>query len=329
MELNTKTVACVTFALLACLTSPLASAQGFESFNQSSFARVAALPPLGQGAVVPRGESVNSATLDWSNEIFLRNGAGESLLLDGETQRLAMRYRGGIAPLVGLALDWSLEVPVLFTGGGVLDSAIENWHRTFGQPNSNRGDLPRDNYRIRYVRNGVTLVDRSKGTSGLGDIRLGLGLALSPRWTLRGLAQLPTGDDDRLTGGHYGGALWLDYSLPLSESRRAALLLSGGLSAQSTNGPLGDIQQPVTGVAGVVLVLPIYGALDGVVQVNAHSKLYKDSNLGALSRASAPLNFGLRLPYQRFVFDVAVVEDASVNASPDLGLLFSVKVKAY
>ncbi len=319
----------IALALLVCLAAPRVLAQGFESYNQSSFARAAALPGLGQGAVVPRGESINSVNLDWSNEFFLRSNAHESLTQDSETQRVTLRYRAGIEPVRGHAMEWSLELPLLFTGGGVLDALIENWHSAFGLPNANRSDVPRDQYHLRYVRDGVTLIDRSQGGSGLGDAQLGLGLALSQRWTLRGMAKLPTGDADKLTGGHYGGALWLDYSLPLTASRRAALLLSGGVSAQSTNGPLSGLQQPLSGLAGVVLILPIYAALDGVVQVNAHTRLYKDTHLGALSRAAAPLSFGFRLPYQRFIFDFAAVEDASVNASPDFGFFLSVKVKAY
>ena len=317
------------FALAAFALATTAQAQGFETFNQSSVARAAALPGLGQGAVVPRNESINSVTLDWSNEFFVQSNVREDLTLDGESQRVALRYRAGIAPLFGHALEWSLEVPLLFTGGGVMDSGIERWHSTFGLPNANRGDVPQDRYRLRYVRDGVTLLDINKGDSGFADVRLGIGLALSERFTLRGLVQLPTGDKDQLTGGHTGGALWVDYSLPLTESRRAALLLSGGVSAATTDGPLADLQQPVVGLAGAVLIVPIYGALDGVVQVNAHSKLYKNSSLDPLSRVGAPLAFGLRLPYQHFVFDLAVLEDPSVNASPDFGILFGVKVKAY
>lgn len=317
------------FALAAFALATTAQAQGFETFNQSSVARAAALPGLGQGAVVPRNESINSVTLDWSNEFFVQGNAREELTLDGESQRVALRYRAGIAPVFGHALEWSLEVPLLFTGGGVMDSGIESWHDTFGLPNANRGDVPQDRYRLRYVRDGVTLLDINKGDSGFADVRLGLGLALSERFTLRGLLQLPTGDKDQLTGGHTGGALWVDYSLPLTESRRAALLLSGGVSAAATDGPLADLQQPVVGLAGAVLIVPIYGALDGVVQVNAHSKLYKNSSLDPLSRVGAPLAVGFRLPYQHFVFDLAVLEDPSVNASPDFGILFGVKVKAY
>lgn len=310
------------FAFASC-----AGAEGYETFNQSSLARFAALPALGQGAVLPRGSSTRSLGLDWTNEFFVRSNASEDLTLDGESQRLALRYRAGIAPVFGRALEWSLEVPLLFTGGGLLDSPIESWHDTFGLPNANRDEVPQDRYRIRYVRDGATLVDLDQAESGLADVRLGLGVAVTEKLTLRGLVQLPTGDKDQLTGGHLGGALWLDYTLPLSASRRAALLLSGGVSASQTDGPLADVQQPVVALAGAVLILPVYGALDAVVQVNAHSKLYKNSNLQALSRVGAPLAFGLRLPYRQFVFDLAALEDASVNVSPDYGLLFGVKLR--
>ncbi len=317
------------WVLCTLVAAAAAHAEGYESFNAGTLARAAALPALGQGAVLPINTSINSVSLDWSNEYLSRSNAREALLLDGESQRVTMRYRAALAPIADYALEWSLEVPLLFTGGGVLDAGIENWHDTFGLPNGGREEVPQDRYRIRYERDGVALVDLQKGDSGLADARLGLGVALSQRLTLRGLLQLPTGDKDQLTGGNTGAALWLDYSLPLTESRRAALLLSAGVSATTTQGPLGALQRPLVAVGGVVLILPIYGALDGVVQVNAHSKLYKGSSLATLDRAAAPLSFGLRLPFQRFVFDLAVVEDASVNTSPDFGLLFNIKVKAY
>lgn len=316
-------------AVFSLMVAPLAQAEGFETFNQSTLARFAALPTLGQGAVVPAGESVNSIGLDWTNEFVARSAPGETLFLDAESQRYAMRYRAGLAPVFGRAAEWSVEIPVLITGGGVMDAGIEGWHSTFGLPNANRSEFPQDRYRVRYVRNGVTRVDLMQDKTGLGDLRLGGALALAERWTLRTMLQLPTGDRDRLTGGHAGGALWVDYSLPLSESRRGALLLSGGVSGSATGGPLGDYQRPVVGVAGAVLILPIYGALDGLVQVNAHTPLYRDSELGVLSRAGVPLAVGLRLPYKKFVFELAVLEDPSVNVSPDFGFLFGVKVKQF
>lgn len=312
----------VLISAFAVALSPLAQGAGFETFNQSSLARAAALPALGQGAVLKDGVVENSVALDWSNEFFQRSNAREALTVDGESLRLGLRYQRGI----GRDLEWSLELPLLFTGGGVQDSLIENWHSAFGLPNSNRGDAPQDRYRIRYVRDGVTVVDRNKGSNGLGDLRLGAGYALTEQWALRGLVQLPTGSKNKLTGGHVGAALWTDYTLPLSDSGRAQLTLSAGASVAGKDGPLQAQQQQLVGVAGAVLTVPLFGALDGVVQVNGHTKLYKGSTFAPLSKAALPLVFGLRWPWRGMVFDLAVTEDPSVNASPDFGVLFGVKV---
>jgi hypothetical protein len=314
---------------LGLLAAAAVDAEGFETFNQSNLARFAALPSLGQGAVLPAGQSRLGVTLDWTNEFYARSAGEETLRVDGETQRYALRYRAGGPLLAGRATEWSVELPLLTTGGGLMDAAIEGWHDTFGLPNSNRAEFPQDEYRVQYVRDGVTTIDLAEGHRGLGDVRLGVGLALAERWTLRGLLQLPTGDVDHLTGGHFGGALWADYSLPLSESRRAALVLSGGVAAMATGGPLAAQQQPVAGVAGAVLILPLYGALDGVVQLNAHTRLYQDSKLDTLARPGAPLAFGLRWPFRQWQFDLAVVEDASVNASPDFGLILGVQLRRF
>ena len=303
--------------LSMALALPPAAAAPFGGFNQASPARAAALPSMGAGAPLADGEVDSRVTLDWSNEFFFRGDARETLLLDSESQRLAFAYRRGFAGWEG----W-LELPLLFTGGGVLDSGIEGWHSTFGLPNSNRARRPQDEYRLRYVRDGAVVFDLAEGTSGLADVRLGAGRALTERLTAHAMLQLPTGDADRFTGGHAGVALWADYRLPLGDSPRAALTLSAGASASTRDGPLADLQEPLVLLGGAVLSLPVYGALDGIVQVNGHSGLYKNTNMAALSRAAAPTSFGFRWPWRQMVVDLAVTEDLSVNASPDFGLWF-------
>lgn len=301
----------------------LAQAQGYETFNQSSLARAAALPALGQGSVLQSGAVESGVTLDWNNEFFMRSTAREDLILDGETQRLSLRYQRGL----GHGLEWSLELPLLFSGGGVLDGPIENWHSVFGLPNSNRSDAPRNRYRLRYVRDGVTVVDITDGNSGAGDVRIGAGWQLTKGWTLRALVQLPTGSRSQLSGGHAGAALWTDLALPLSDAGRFKLTLSAGASVANKSGPLSAQQRPLVAVAGAVLNVPLYGALDGVVQVNGHSKLYQGSTLAPLAGVGLPLLIGLRWPRGDLVFDVAISEDPSVDASPDFGLLFGVQLK--
>lgn len=309
---------------LLLLATPLALAQGHDSFNQSTLGRAAVLPVLGQGAVLAEDTVESGVTLDWSNEFFQRSTSREDLTLDGESLRATLRYRRG----TGDGLEWSVELPLLFTGGGVMDSAIEHWHSAFGLPNSNRGEAPRDRYRIRYVRDGVTLVDLDKGSGGVGDLRLGAGFQLGEGLTLRALTQLPTGSKSQLSGGHAGAALWMDWNLPLGDGGRASLTLSGGGSMADKGGPLAAQQKNLAALGGAALVVPLFGVVDGVVQVNGHTALYRGSDLAPLSRMALPLTIGLRWPLHGLLFDLAFSEDPSVEASPDFGLLFSVRMSS-
>jgi Protein of unknown function (DUF3187) len=307
-------------ALAACLLLPLAAAAGgFEDGNASSFARAFAIPAMGRGAVLADGETEARATLNWSNEFYDRASSDEALLLDAESQRLtlAMRY--------GFANGWegALELPFISSGGGVLDGLIESWHDTFGMPNGNRQLRPRDQYRIQYQRNGQTVLLRTTGSSSVGDLRLSAGKALTPALTLRGLLQLPTGDANTLTGGHTGAALWAEYTTPITASGRTKVVWSLGGSAAETGGALAKQQQPVLGVAGAALTMGLTERLDALVEINSNSKLYRDSGQAPLSHAAAVVQFGGRYTLGGTRFELAAIEDGSVNASPDFGFHFA------
>lgn len=312
-------------AVLLSVVALQLQAAGFETFNQSSLARAAPLPVLGQPPVLQPGVAHSSVVLDWSNAFYQRRNTREQLELDGESLRLALRHQQGFELSLGRALEWSVELPLLFTGGGLQDSAIEGWHEAFGLPNGNREKTPSGQYRLRYVRDGVTLLDIDQGHAGLGDARLGLGLQLTPHWAVRGHAQLPTGSRRHLTGGHAGAALWTDFTLPFNATGRAALTLSGGVALTDRGGALSDQQRSSLGLMGAVLKLPLFGALDGIVQVNGHSPLYQGSALAPLAKTALPLSIGLGWPWRGLRFQLALNEDVSVNASPDFALLLSVR----
>ena len=312
------------FAASALLLTGVARAEGFAVFNQSSFARAAALPVLGGPPVLATGESQTRATLDWVSEYVEQQNSREALTLDAESERLALSYRRGFGGSIvsGDGWEWGVELPLVSSGGGMLDSLIENWHDVFGLPNGGREQAPRDRYLIRYQRDGQTVLDLDQGKTGLGDARLSLGAALGEQWVLRAMLQLPTGDADRLTGGHTGGALWTDYSLALGESQRVKLTLSGGVSAADTGGPLGAQQEPVAGLAGAALSLPLLWGIEGVTQFNFHTALYRNSTLEPLDGPSGQLAFGVRVPWAGGAFTFGVQEDVVVNTSPDFSLHF-------
>lgn len=315
------------FAVSALLAAGVAQAEGFAVFNQSSFARAAALPALAGPPVLAAGKSSWQATLDWSSEYYEDANSRESLVLDAESQRLALGWRRGIGGSVVSVdgLEWSVELPLLFTGGGALDSLIEGWHGFFGLPNGGRENAPSDRHRIRYTRDGTTVVDLAEGDSGLGDLRLGLGAALGERLALRALLQLPTGEAETLRGGHLGGALWADYRLPLDALESSRLTLSAGVSASDTGGPLGDQQEPLAGLAGAALELPLFWELRGIAQFNFHSALYRDSGLAPLDGPSGQLAFGLQLPWAGGALRLGVQEDVFVHTAPDFSLHFGLR----
>ena len=164
------------------------------SFNQAALARHAPLPvPQTPGAAA--GVQV---VADWTTENVIDMKGNETLLLDGEALRLALRVAAARGPW-----RWTAELPLLSSGGGVLDAPIENWHGWFGLPNAGRDTLPRDDYRYRYQRGADTPLDLENGDSGLGDLRLGAGYCGATRCA-RTMLQLPSGDADDLHGGGLG-----------------------------------------------------------------------------------------------------------------------------
>ncbi len=139
--------------------------------------------------------------LDWTTETVIARSGGEDLLLDGEILRLALQYRWQLDRLT----LWA-EAPLLITGGGVLDRSIENWHDWFGLPNGGRDQIERDQYRYRYVRDGVTVFDIDGSDTAVGDLRAGASVCGVLGGCAAAMLQLPTGDADRFLGGALGGA---------------------------------------------------------------------------------------------------------------------------
>ncbi|MEM9323824.1 MAG: DUF3187 family protein [Pseudomonadota bacterium] len=122
------------------------------------------------------------------------------LLIDGETNVL------DLVATFSLGADWrvAVTVPYVWHATGSLDPLIDDWHRFFGLPDGIRDEIPRDDLRFEYLRDGLPVVDLTRNSRDLGDVRLaaswapealarhGLSLALG--------VKLPTGDAETLTG---------------------------------------------------------------------------------------------------------------------------------
>lgn len=304
----------------ALLVAPCAQAAGLATFNQATLARGFALPALGDAQALPDGETRLRASFDISSEYALERAGGEELLLDGETQRYALRYARG-----GSAGEWSIELPLLHVGGGFMDGPIRNWHDAFGLPDGGRDTAPDDRYRFRYLRDGVTQFDRRRGGTRLGDVLLSGGIEWRDGWMLRGQLKLPTGDEARLAGGNLGGAVWADAALPFGASTDWEGYASAGVSANQDADLLGDLQNRVIPFGGAGLAYRLLPSLQVLAQLYAHGPLYHDTGINALQRPGLPLTLGGRwCPGDGPCFELSFQEDLSVAASPDFSLRFAV-----
>nr|WP_320132933.1 DUF3187 family protein [uncultured Holophaga sp.] len=298
--------------LLAAL--PLAAVEPafFQTRNQGPLAVLYGVPTPGALGVLAPGRSEGSVRLDWSNSYALDSNGGDDLELDGETLRATLAWRRGLAP----GLEVGLELPVSGSGGGVMDGFIEGYHRVFGLPGKDRALRPQRAYRVRYAKGGQALLDRSQGSTGLGDLCLNAGWQVSGL-TLRGSLKLPTGDPDRLLGsGSTDLALWL---VGGAASGRWAFAWSGGLLAMSRGELLPEQQRRLAGFGSLALGWAASSRLALRAQLDGQTPLYGDSELRELRLPAVQLTLGgsWTLGHQR-VLDLGLSEDLVVNTSPDV-----------
>lgn len=285
--------------------------------NQAALARGHALPVPEAAA----GDEGARLQLDWTSEFLLEEAGNETIELDGETLRLAWTQRW-------VWNDWRLsaELPLLVTGGGTLDSGIEQWHDWFSLPNGRREERERDQYRYAYTRGGATVFDVRDSGAGLGDLRLGAARCSEELRCLRAMLQLPTGDADRFEGGGLGGALWYERGFRLGEDERWTGTWAAGASATRADGPLEAQAETIVPFGWVGVAYGLTERLDAGAQVYLHGPLYDDSALDALSRAGGQLAFGFAYTVdERLRWTAALQEDIVTASSPDFSIHLGVE----
>jgi hypothetical protein len=313
----------VLFAAGTWLLTGVAAAAPI-ALNEEGLARGFALPAMGQLSLAEPGHLAQQFDLDLINEFFLGTSSREYLETDAEAQRLAWRGSYGIAP----GWEVGLNVPLYFTNGGFLDGSIEGWHRFFGLPNANRADRAHNRIIYKYVRDGRTLLDIQDSATGIGDVRLQAGRALSEYAALRAQIKLPTGSSSKLLGnGAWGAATWIDLALPFDVASRLDGFLSAGLSYTGTGDVLSEVQKNFVPFGAAGLSCRLFAELSAVAQFGIHGPLYEESNMAPLERIGAPLSFGLNYRFSpQTELEVLIQEDSSIYASPDFVLHFALSL---
>jgi hypothetical protein len=310
-----------TFALALLSIAQLAAAEPFPTRDQN---------PLlaGYGIPMPLPAHISSddswqwnANFNWASTAIVQTSSRESLIVDAETRELNLT--------VGHSLGdrWliQLQLPYRYTGGGNLDSFIDSWHDFFNLPQGVRPDLPRDQFRIRYQRDGQTLIDTSTSKQGLGDVTVAAGY----RWIETPMSDvsawltvdLPTGDADDFTGDGT-----TDVSLALAGEHRFAERWS--VFAQGAGTYLGDSKvfsahQRNVVLSGLAAVgVNVWRALELKLQLDAHTAIVDRSEMDYLNDAAILTMGGAWKFRSGWQLDMGVSEDIAVERSPDVVFVF-------
>ncbi|MCM2359527.1 MAG: DUF3187 family protein, partial [Geobacteraceae bacterium] len=273
------------------------------------------------------GELTGTLAVDIANNFAANAKTGEAILLDGESCRVNLALRYGIAK----GVEGGLDIPYLVTGGGIFDRFIEGWHGFFGLPRGERPNEPRNRLLYGYGKDGQTRLFLANSGSGPGDIRLSGGIQLfhdqrpNPRQlALRASLKLPTGDSAGLRGsGSTDFALWLsgadDYRLPALG--HLTLFGAAGGMAMSDGDVLEEQQRNLAGFGTVGFGWGPAEWLDFKAQLSGHTPFFRGSALRELARPALQLLVGGTLNLSaRTSLDIGVSEDVAVDTSPDVAL---------
>lgn len=305
--------------------------QPFATSNRNPLVQVYGLPVARSAELVAEGQMASGLALEAANSFSLDQKQGEQIVLDGETHRLQLSLRRGVAA------GWELgvELPYLSHEGGGLDGFIDDWHSTFGLPDGDRPDYPSDRLHYSYSKDGTRQVDISRSVDGVGDISLtaahDLASSAARSWALRAAVKLPTGDADDLTGS---GSTDLSLALHLTESHWRAshgVVMHGSVGVLRMEG--GDVLEGLRedwvlyGSATLAWLATANTSLK--LQLDAHSAFY-DSALTELGSDSAQLTLGGSVKLgEEWLLDLSVIEDIAVDTAPDVVFLIGVRTARF
>jgi hypothetical protein len=332
----TRTFFFARFPLAAlCLLLPPASAHAGDpiySFNHQPLAQIFGLPAIGPARVLASGQSATGYALNLATHFVNESNAVEQLTLDGETHRLTVIHRRG----VGRGLEWGIEAPLVSQTGGFMDGLIINWHDVFGLPQGGRDQTVRDRLLYRYRRQGVDLLNVTDPSAGVGDLRFTGGYALTTGadaapLALRAQLKLPSGESETLLGsGAPDLALWLSAGCAEASAGVGRLCGYGGGGVMVLG--LGDVipglQQRWIGFASGGVAWRFLPAFTALLQLDAHSPFYRDTQLDALGEPAVQLVMGLRWRAGECLsVEAGFTEDVALATTPDISFLLHLRAR--
>lgn len=293
--------------------------------DHAPLAQIHGLPAPRGGALLEAGRTQTRLGVELANNYVRSDHDGEALIQDGESLRTDLAFDAGLG-------DWEIGVtlPWIQQGGGTLDGFIEGWHDTFGLPDGDRPDYPRDRIQYRYQRGNTVLLDFHDRESGIGDLQLAAAYQLwrdnESAIALAATVKLPTGDADRLTGDD---ATATDLTVAASTQRLFGSSLYGyvnaGMQWLETGDVLSDMQRDQIWHMSGGLAYPASNSVVLKLQIDLHQSFYR-SDLTALGADSAFIVVGGSVQLApHWLLDIGVGEDIHVDTAPDVTLQAAVR----
>jgi hypothetical protein len=265
-----------------------------------------------------------AADLNWASVSLVQSAGSEQLVVDAETREA--RVTIGRSWSNGFAAQ--LQLPYRYTGGGVLDSAIDSWHELFGLPEGTRAFSPQDRVRIAYASGNTIAFDVQSSQAGVADISLDFGRSLSSTDSTAAAAwlsiKLPSGDAERFTGS---GAT--DVALAIAAQHRLGENWSAfgqaGVAWLGEGERLAARQRDFAWSALAGIGWRAWRGLELKAQLDAHSAVFDEPHLDFLGEALVLTVGGDYRFASGWQFDLAVSEDIAVESASDVVFVIGLK----
>lgn len=319
----------IGFGWLAILcTLPAVASEPLYVKNLSPVAGLLGLPSQRDANTTSQGEWAVAVHGSLASHYVNESNATEFLNFDGETGRVALELRYGLAE----NWDLQLEVPWLDQSGGDLDGLIDDWHDFWGMSDGGRSRVPRDilDYRYTSAQGGFSLQD---DTSGMGDISLSVNYAFYREESATVSAALGykigTGDDDDFLGSGADDAyIALRFSgeqlsdLPLSWHGQVGYLRAGDSNV------LDGLQEKNLWFAGLAMDWRFAQHWSLIAQLDSHAAPL-DSTITGVGDDAVMATLGARWYFApQWSVDISVVEDIRVETAPDVTFQASVRYRS-
>jgi hypothetical protein len=291
----------------------------FAIANQSPLTILYGVPRYHETSLTQAGLSQWDVSFDISNNFTGSSTGSEFLRIDGENTRLGLRY------LRGFRNGWELgaELAIMHHGGGKLDSVITNFHDLFGFGQMGRDRIAKNQLNYQYTVDGVDQIQFNQTATGIGDFSFLLAKQVransDSQTSVRAQLKLPTGNSTKFFGsGATDVNLGVHHSAAINQNW--AWQLYGNIAYLGTGEILPSQQKNTVLSAGVGLNWQAFERVSFRVQWDAHTSVYKRSNLGQFRKDAYLISFGGRISLNKLGYlDLAITEDApNPEASPDV-----------